>query len=111
MTVGFLVLLEQSEESSFPVTHSRALEFTNRSPSFQTHALGRIGAVDKPAFVELAHDAIIDHLFDFDLAHFWSSDFHQSLHVAQAFQRERYGLRSTPRSRSVSFLCACRRRF
>jgi hypothetical protein len=35
---------------------------------FKTRALCREGSLDKAAFIEFAHDAIVDHVFDFNFA-------------------------------------------
>ena len=40
----------------------------NGQPSFQAGPLGRVGALDETAVVELAHNAIVDDVFYFQLA-------------------------------------------
>src|SRR5882724_2843677 len=53
---------------------------------FKTYSLRRVGAVDKAGFVQLAHDARVDHFFGLDLADLGIARFQHSLHVAQAVQ-------------------------
>jgi hypothetical protein len=40
---------------------------------FQTRALRRKGAIDKAALVQLAHNAIVDDIFNSEVADFWIS--------------------------------------
>src|SRR6266436_43036 len=54
---------------------------------FKTHSLRRVGAVDKAGFVQLAHDARVDHFFGLDLADLGIARFQHSLHVAQSIER------------------------
>src|SRR5215813_6742710 len=54
---------------------------------FQTHPLRRVGSVDKTGFIQLAHDARVDHFFGLDLADLGIARFQHSLHVAQSIER------------------------
>jgi hypothetical protein len=55
---------EYSEASILQCTRSRVLKLNGR-PSFQAGALRRVGALDETAFVELAHNTVINDVFDF----------------------------------------------